>query len=146
MELIRLFLGFSSNNGNDKFNYLYHFSRIAYLLIKANGFIFDILKENTIYTAIAKPLLSPLSIQKQLKSLEEITPEILFIDKKAIAAANIILLSLCISEFVKELNFPMKKGKGDRIYEAIFDLLFRGKKIKDNFELKNSIKSLDRYF
>ncbi|SFP15423.1 SNF2-related protein [Hydrogenimonas thermophila] len=148
LEFARLFLAFSSSEGNEKFNYFYHFFRVAYLLSNANGFVFDILKDNRSYIAIAKPLLSPLSIQKQLLELQKLTPEVLYVDKKALApkSTNEILLSIFLSELTKALNFPMKKGKGDRIYETLFDLLFRGKRVTESFELRDSLKSLDRYF
>jgi SNF2 family DNA or RNA helicase/uncharacterized Zn finger protein len=148
LELARIFLAFSSSSGNEKYNYLWYFFRCAYLLADANGFIFDILKQNKNYLAIAKPLLSPLNVQKQLQELQKITPKILEVDKKVLDSklTNEILLSIFLSEVVKALDFPMKKGKGDRIYEAIFDLLFGGKKIVENFEIQDTVKSLDRYF
>ncbi len=148
LEFINLFLSFSTRVGNNKFNYFYHFSRIVYLLIDSCGFVFDILKDDNFYQGIAKPLLSPLSVQKQLEMLEEITPLVLEVDGKTVDAktTNTLLFSVVMSEFVKRLDFPMKRGKGDRIYEAVFNLLFRKEKIEESFELANSFKSLDRYF
>jgi len=148
LELSRLFLAFSKSDGNEEYNYLWHFFRIAYLLAMADGFLFDVMDLEDGYISIAKPLLSPLSVQKQLQELQKITPQILTVEGKKVTAnvANEILLSIFLSEAVRALEFPMKKGRGDRIFEAIFDLLFRGEKIEKNFEIDDAIKSLDRYF
>ncbi len=148
IELINLFLAFEYSSGNAHFNYLYFLSRIVYLLIEANGFIFDLLKIDDSYYGIAKPLLSPISVQKQLALLEEITPPIAlfensFLDQKS---TSVTIMSVILSQFVKTLQFPMKKGANDRINIAIFDLLFRSKSLHDNFELQDKFRSLDRYF
>ncbi len=148
LELVRLFLSFESNMGTVSYNYLYHFSRIIYLIALNNGFIFDILEQNKKYISVAKPLLSPLNIKKQFEILDSITPDIVYINKKPLksSSANIVLSSLFLTNLVKNLHFPMRKGRGDRIFENIFELIFNGAKTKADFELENTIKSIDKYF
>ena len=148
LGLIRLFLSFETSRGTKSYIYLYYFSRIIYLLAINNGFIFDILKQDNKFISIAKPLLSPLNIKKQFELLNEITPNIVFVENKPLQnnSANILLSSLFLTTLVQKLNFPMKKGKGDRIFEQIFALMFKGAKIKPNFELENVIKNIDKYF
>lgn len=148
IELINFFLAFESNRGNAHFNYLYFLSRIIYLLIEADGFVFDVLKKNDLHYGIAKPLLSPASMQKQLALLEGITPPVAcfnhsFLDQKS---ATVAIMSAALSQFVKELKFPMKKGANDRIDKAVFDLLFTPAPQKENFELQDTFRGLDRYF
>ncbi len=148
IEMVNLFLAFGSNSGNAQFNYLYFLSRIVYLLMQSNGFVFDLLKDKSSYYGIAKPLLSPSSVQKQLALLEEITPSIALFGNSPLdqKSSSIAIMSAVITQFVKALRFPMKKAANDRINRAIFDLLFKPEAEIENFELQDNFRSLDRYF
>lgn len=148
IQLVNYFLAFESHSGNASFNFLYFLSRIIYLLIEANGFIFDVLKQGKVYYGITKPLLSPASVQKQLSLLEPITPSMVRYEGKPLAPAStsIAIMSAVLSQFVNALQFPMKKGSGDRINRAVFDLVFSAAPQTETFELQDTFRALDRYF
>ncbi|RLA70315.1 MAG: hypothetical protein DRG24_07065, partial [Epsilonproteobacteria bacterium] len=148
IELTNYFLAFESHKGNASFNFLYFLSRIIYLLIEANGFIFDVLKQDKVYYSIAKPLLSPASVQKQLSLLKPITPSIVQYEGKLLdqRSSAVSIMSAVLSQMVNALHFPMKKGFGDRINTSVFDLVFSADAQAETFELQDTFRALDRYF
>lgn len=148
IELLNCFLAFESHSGNAAFNFFYFLSRMIYLLVEANGFIFDVLKQGKYYYGIAKPLFSPVSVQKQLSLLEPITPSIARYEGKSLdqKSTAVAIMSAVVNQFVNALQFPMKKGSDDRINKAVFDLLFTASPQAETFELQDTFRALDSYF
>ena len=150
-NLMNLFLAFDDESGNSYYRYLFYIFRVAYLIIESNGFILDIIDKESSFLGVFKPLTSPVSIQKQLHSLHDITPLIatFFNEKKFFdeTTTNEIILSSLISEYVLKIDFPLKRGRGNKFDLQIFEALFCNKAFKNtHFETKDFAKSIDNYF